>query len=172
MKKALSIILALIMALTMALPAFAADAQTESDDKIKNFRFSDVSISYNLFDLFGMFFLDGVYEAFKLLPKNSKGNIHIDFVPEDSSPLSDVKATSDNEDIIKIEGYNENDNTIWFSTHDKSGKAVVTVTADGITKSIKLRVCNDFEQSIIDFIGNFKYHFLSSFLNLTSFIFG
>ncbi len=87
------------------------------------------------------------------LERNTVEFVYIDFTPSGSWPTADVKATSSDESVISIGGYDAEFGEISVITHG-TGKAVITVTADGVTETFKVKVCNDFEYAILRFFRN------------------
>lgn len=80
-----------------------------------------------------------------LMPKNSAEFLYyIDLIPSGSAPTADVKIVSGDESIITVE---KDEDFIAYTVYsgNKAGNAVIKVTADDVTKDIKIKVCNDFE---------------------------
>lgn len=79
----------------------------------------------------------------KVIIKNWGMAFWLKSVPSGALAGKDVKITSSNEEIVSINGYNEIDGRVDYSSNDKAGSAVITVEADGFKKSVRIVVLPD-----------------------------
>ena len=92
------------------------------------------------------------------MSKDSIESIDLYFAPTGSITTADIKITSSDESIVSVGEFDRKFCDVVIGSHNKPGKAVITVTADGVTETYKVKVCNDFEYSIVYFLRELQYN--------------
>lgn len=96
------------------------------------------------------------------LAKDVEDYAFVCIVPTGALPTADIVITSSNDDIVAIDDYNRDTGEIDFHTVS-SGKATITVEANGMTAQIDVKVFSDFE--------TFLLNLLDRLINFFSFLF-
>lgn len=103
--------------------------------------------------------LDGLH----YYAKNSIDKVYLNVIPSGAAATADVKVSSGSNEIITVDDLDLENGEILISSYDKTGKAVITVTADSVTEEFKIKVCNDFEWFFVKLFRDIKDFFQRTF---------